>query len=866
MSLPEGASHTQGRVATPLFVCSAASMMPNMRAAWYYWRSDGRRAWRSTLVVALLCGLLGAAALGALAGARRTESAYGRYLVSINSSDVYVNVPSPDTALDARVAALPGIASSSVWLGLNANPVVHGRVDNSFVTDGFAGSVNGELFTQDRMTVVAGRLPRLDSPDEICLTSGLARLFGVHVGGHVTYQFDNSLSSTDAPTGFVTYRVAAIVELSPALVDQFDQVQSAVIPPAATVATLAHPGAVAFSWVGVRLRNGGAGVGRFERAVSQLAAQVANGYTFAIRQMDLVHQQVQEAIRPQAFAIAAFGAFAVLALIVLVGQALSQLLESSAAQAVVLQELGLQRTEVALACGLGGTVAVIAGMVVAIGGAAALSPLGPVGPVRAIDPARGFRFDATVLIGGGAVLLVLLLALTAWISWHAVKADEGRVRSASAIATTAVLLGLPATAALGASYALGTVPGRKRMTARANVLGSVAAVTAVVAALVFAASLNGLVTHPSRYGWNWNVLMQNEGGYGSFLPNDVSVATIGNGDGPLDHLLASMPGIRGWSTFGFTQLLIDGQSVPVLGLATHEGYVEPPTVSGRRLSDTAAEAIGRPGAVGPDGIEFGLSTLRQLRKQVGDRVEVGTGPTPRRLTIVGVVTLPSIGVALSDHVSLGRGAMLAESTLLSIMNLSRLNPAPAEAFSALPSTIAIDVGPHADPAAVARQIVAALNRDGADGAVYEVPRVVGAAIVNAGQMAGQPVTLAIALGVAVLVSMSATVVAATRRRRRELAVLKALGLQRRQMRSIVMSQAFTLLAVALLLGVPIGIVCGHWAWATFASSLGVVPATAVPVATIAVGIVGVLVGGMILAAVPAAVAARTPTSAALRAE
>jgi hypothetical protein len=464
-------------------------------------------------------------------------------------------------------------------------------------------------------------------------------------------------------------------------------------------------------------------------------------------------------------------------------------------------------------------------------------------------------------------MLVLLLALTAWISWHAVKAADSRlVQRFSAIATTAVSLGLPATAALGASYALGAAPGRNRMTVRANVLGSAAAVTAVVTAVVFAASLNGLITHPSRYGWNWSVLMQSQGGYGSFLPNDVNTATIGNGDGPLDHLLASTPGIRGWSTFGFTQLLIDGQQVPVLGVATHGGDVEPPTVSGRRLSDTEAEAIGSAAAVGPDGIELGRSTLRQLGKQVADRVEVGTGPTARRLTVVGVVTLPSIGVTLSDHVSLGRGAMLAESTLLSIMNLSALNPAPAEAFSALPSTIAIDIGPHADPVAVVRQIVAALNRDGADGGVYEVPRVVGAAIVNAGQMGGQPVTLAIALALAVLVSLSATVVAATRRRRHELAVLKALGLRRRQMRSIVVSQTLTLLVVALLLGIPLGIAGGHWAWATFASSLGVVPVTAVPAVTIVVGVVGVLVGGMMLAAVPAAVAARTPTTAALRAE
>ena len=42
--------------------------------------------------------------------------------------------------------------------------------------------------------------------------------------------------------------------------------------------------------------------------------------------------------------------------------------------------------------------------------------------------------------------------------------------------------------------------------------------TAVVAAVVFGASLTGLVTHPARYGWNWQILIQAEGGYGELHP------------------------------------------------------------------------------------------------------------------------------------------------------------------------------------------------------------------------------------------------------------------------------------------------------------------------------------------------------------
>jgi hypothetical protein len=58
----------------------------------------------------------------------------------------------------------------------------------------------------------------------------------------------------------------------------------------------------------------------------------------------------------------------------------------------------------------------------------------------------------------------------------------------------------------------------------------------------------------------------------------------------------------------------------------------------------------------------------------------------------------------------------------------------------------------------------------------------------------------------------------------------------------------------------------RWAWTAFANSIGVVPATVVPVPALVLGIAGLLAAGNLLAAGPAAVAARTPPAAALRAE
>ena len=117
------------------------------------------------------------------------------------------------------------------------------------------------------MTVLAGHLPALDSTHQIALTTGVAHLFDVSVGGRVTYQFANGQTFNNAPTKELTYRVAAIVELPPALVDQFDQTASAVLPPAATAVAERLPGSVEFSWVGVRLVDGSAGIPAFQAAV-----------------------------------------------------------------------------------------------------------------------------------------------------------------------------------------------------------------------------------------------------------------------------------------------------------------------------------------------------------------------------------------------------------------------------------------------------------------------------------------------------------------------------------------------------------------------------------------------------------------------
>jgi hypothetical protein len=817
--------------------------LKRMAAALYWWRAVRRRTWRPTVGVVLICGILGAVALGALAGARRTESAYGRYLRSINSSDVLVNIPVPGTSAISKVRAQPGIRSSAAWLGLNANPVVHGRVDNSFLTDALDGSYQGEYFTQDDMTVVDGRLPRRRATDEIALTPGLARFFGVGLGGRVTYQFLNSADKSPVSTGYSSYRVVGIVAIPPALVDQFDQFAGAVLPPAATAAAIAdHPNAVEFSWVGMRLEHGDAGIPALQSSLAGLAEKLGGpGASFDIRRLDTVHQQVQAAIRPQAVALGVFGALVALALVVLVGQGLTQLLDRSASQLELLGALGMTRFEVALAGCLEGALAVVIGMALAVGGAVGFSPLAPVGPVRQFDPVRGVQFDVTVLLGGGLLLAIVLLAVLAVLAWRSVRPTHlvGDERP-SAVARVAASLGAPTVATLGVRYALEPSPGRRRGSVRTNLVGSVVAVTSVIAAVVFGASLSGLVSHPVRYGWNWNVLLQAQGGYGNYSGYD------------LGKLMAEQPDVRGWSTFAFTQVLIDGQSVPVLGLDVHKGSVEPPTLSGSPLT-------------GPHQIELGENSLRQLGKRVGDTVVVGAGATMHRMTIVGTVTLPSIGLLLTDHVSLGRGAMLSESDLLALEHLNPHTQPSADSLTALPSTIAIELDRGARAGPLVNRIVAA-NPSNQPGGLYQVDRVLGAAVANDAQMGSQPLTLAAVLAAAVLLSLAAAVLAGARRRRQELAILKSLGMTRRQVRAIMVWQTGTTLTIAAVVGLALGLFSGRWVWTSFATSLGVLPVTTIPLLELVLGLIALVAAGIALATLPAVLAARTPTAASLRDE
>jgi ABC-type antimicrobial peptide transport system permease subunit len=108
--------------------------------------------------------------------------------------------------------------------------------------------------------------------------------------------------------------------------------------------------------------------------------------------------------------------------------------------------------------------------------------------------------------------------------------------------------------------------------------------------------------------------------------------------------------------------------------------------------------------------------------------------------------------------------------------------------------------------------------------------------------------------------------ASVRRRRRELAILKAVGFERAQLATSVLWQTWALTLVGLAFGIPAGIAFGRWAWRLVATQIGSVQHPAVPVAVLAATVASAAILATMVALAPAIIAARVQPARALRQE
>jgi hypothetical protein len=126
--------------------------------------------------------------------------------------------------------------------------------------------------------------------------------------------------------------------------------------------------------------------------------------------------------------------------------------------------------------------------------------------------------------------------------------------------------------------------------------------------------------------------------------------------------------------------------------------------------------------------------------------------------------------------------------------------------------------------------------------------------------------LAIITALIVAVATGHALVTAVRRRRGELAVLRALGLRPSQVRRAVTWQAFAVVAVALAIGIPAGLIAGRLVWRIISSANRVLPIVDVPVLNIAALVAGLVAVALLMSLVPGRRAALVDPAEALRTE
>ena len=139
-------------------------------------------------------------------------------------------------------------------------------------------------------------------------------------------------------------------------------------------------------------------------------------------------------------------------------------------------------------------------------------------------------------------------------------------------------------------------------------------------------------------------------------------------------------------------------------------------------------------------------------------------------------------------------------------------------------------------------------------------------IVNYRSVGSTPVVLAAGLAAGAIIALRLTLAGSVRRRRLDLALLKALGFTQRQLASAVAWQATVTAIIGATVGIPIGIIIGRQLWTLFARSLSAVPDPTVPALPVVLVGAGALFFANLVAALPGRSAAATSTGLILRSE
>jgi hypothetical protein len=788
-----------------------------MTAIWLFLRAESRRRWRAWLSLALIVGVFAGGVVTAAAGARRTGSAYARFLDWSRAPDALVDAepynPSFARLSPAAVMRVPQAADAAVIKSFGVTPGIVQLIAPA------SNAIPGGFW---KRKILSGRLADPARPGEVNVSFTLAQRFHLRPGDPLRLVLT---TVAGRPAAFV-FHVAGI------------DAAHAEFPPQPGNGTYIAWGTPAF-YRQHRALDGFVQVAlRFYRGsrdwptVNRELGRHTNSKLVEATLLSTQSVNTQRSIRPQAVALWLLAALLGVIGLLIVGQLLARLSFLEAAGYGTLRALGMSRGQLMTAClvraaAIGAAGGLIAGVL-----GVALSPLLPVGLAGVAELHPGIDADVPVLAVGLAAAVVVTAGCAAWPGWRAAaerplarRAEPGHRQGRRGVISRLAAAG-PVSLAMGIRLALHRGAGRTAVPVRSAVASAGVGVAALSAAIVFAGSLGHLLASPVLYGVTW----------------DAGVTSnFGTGVGPVVATVKRDRQVAAWATGLAGAPLRAGRTgfeVIVLPVPGGMSFVLPPVTG--RLPRSDGE------------IALGTRTLRQLHVPVGATMQVSLlGLRARLMTIVGTTVFPT----LSDALGLGTGAALTPGGLHRLLPAMAPIPPPAVVFVRFRPGVGLQAGRQALAARLAE--VGSFRVDGPATPTD---------LVNFGQVQDLPQVLGIGLAVVALLTITHLLMTSVRRRQRDFAILRALGFTSWQVRGTLCWQALTLAGIALLIGVPAGIACGRLCWQVFAYQLGITPVVAVPAAVLSIMAASWLAAAAVIAALPGETATRNPPARVLHSE
>jgi ABC-type antimicrobial peptide transport system permease subunit len=242
-----------------------------------------------------------------------------------------------------------------------------------------------------------------------------------------------------------------------------------------------------------------------------------------------------------------------------------------------------------------------------------------------------------------------------------------------------------------------------------------------------------------------------------------------------------------------------------------------------------------------DEVALGRVSARRADVAVGDNVTLTGTAGSHDYTVVGIAVLTGLG----SNDGIGEGAL---TTLDGLREIS----------DDLVTSASIDF-----TQAASDSVRAYAERFGLE--VDEEP-FVPAAITSLRRVRSVPYVLAGLLGVLVVLTITQTLLSSLRARRRDLAIMRALGGPPRLLRRSVHWQATVVTLVPALVGIPLGVVAGRLVFRALADEIGALNSAVFPIAAVIAVTVGIIVLANLVAVWPARLARRLSAAVALRTE